>query len=323
MLKFDPQLIANVEKYGIHKLYKLQEQAIPIILDDAYKNVLIASETGSGKSLAYMLPLLQMIMNDMTNDTLGNNPVAIILVPNMILAHQVCNVLLQLIRNLPITVDIVDNIETQKMPEILIGTTIKVLRKLKIYGMNFKQFIFNHIKYLVLDECDQIVEQINRTELKEFLKYTKNRIKTICAAATISTAGTKSVKNTMMILFKKLKIVSSSNLHSIPLHVTPEFIYFEDDEDRSSKLLDYIKKMNSEIMLVFCNTVASCNKLAETISNAEVPLQEQIEILNLEQGCGRAGRDMQQSKSIAFWTNENLDFYKMLISNKETYAIFM
>ena len=82
-LKIDQRLIKALEKHGITEPTKVQESVIKLMLDK--KDVIAKSQTGSGKTMAYLLPVF------MTVDTALRSTQAIILTPTHELAVQVHN----------------------------------------------------------------------------------------------------------------------------------------------------------------------------------------------------------------------------------------
>lgn len=85
----EPWLVDILSNNGIVKPTTIQAKAIPQILSG--KNTLLVSETGCGKTFAYLLPMIQRIAKwkEMMNDRPANSPLGVIILPNRELAYQV------------------------------------------------------------------------------------------------------------------------------------------------------------------------------------------------------------------------------------------
>ncbi|KAK1936264.1 putative helicase [Babesia divergens] len=216
--------------------------------------------------------------------------------PTHLLVHQLYHVLSKVIKGSGITVAMEDDIETQEMPSIVIGTPLKLLSKFKIYNLNFKVDVFQNIGILVLDEADQLIEETNEAALREFLKLARNRAKTVLAAATVSNAGRLSTENTIARLFRKLKVVRTDAVHSIPTHIDAEFVYCVDYNQKIETLLDVLQQVGSkERALIFCGSVESSKSLLHAMKavnprldvgvvNRDVDLPTQLAALHPEHG---------------------------------------
>ncbi|KAK1443498.1 RNA helicase like protein [Babesia gibsoni] len=287
------------------------------------------------------------------------------MLPNSLLVHQVHCVMSNVFRGTGITVEMVDNIETQEMPSVVIGTPLKVLNKFKVYNMNFKVNVFENVRYLVLDEADQLVEETEEASMREFLKLTRKRVKTVLSAATVSTAGKLSTAKTIERLFKRIQVVKTDKVHSLPSHIDTEFVYCADYEQKVQTVLDVLQQVEpGKRALIFCGSVESSAKLADLLKqmnprldvgvvNRNVELPQQLAVLDIDRGnrfivctdslargldlgdvsltiqfdfptsvlhyihrTGRSGRNMQLSKTVLLWTDDNREFYHLLYEHR-------
>eukprot|EP00371_Babesia_bovis_P002129 XP_001610776.1 helicase [Babesia bovis T2Bo] len=182
--------------------------------------------------------------------------------PNSLLVHQAHGVVSNILRGTGLRVEMIDDIETQEMPDIIMGTLPKLEKKLSIYNLNFKLDVFLNIAYLVLDEADQLVEQCNEKLLRQFLHRASHRVKTVLAAATVSTAGRLSTENTIRRLFEKINVVSTANVHAVPRHIEHESIYCKSYEDKITALHSALKQVQrQQRALIFCKSVESSIQL--------------------------------------------------------------
>jgi ATP-dependent RNA helicase CshB len=153
-LKLKPFILKTLSDLKFKELTKIQEETIPTILH--HKSLIITSQTGSGKTLCYLIPTLNDIEPSLRKTQ------TIILLPTKELARQVYSKYLEFINNEPsirITLLIGNNdIEKQKVsiqhkaPHIIIGTTIRILELLE------QKIINRDIKTIIIDEADMLTD---------------------------------------------------------------------------------------------------------------------------------------------------------------------
>ena len=159
---------------------EVQQRAIPVILFG--KDVIVRSETGSGKTFAFILPISQRI------DVKNQNVQALIICPTRELAMQVADETKKVAEDLGIGVCAVfggSNIDRQvsslkKKPQIVIGTTGRIIdlikkKALKIHDTNF----------IVLDEADEMLDMGFKPDIEKILSHTKKDRQTLMFSATI------------------------------------------------------------------------------------------------------------------------------------------
>ena len=165
----------NIDSFFIDKLYsknitiptKIQQEVIPRILKE--KDVIAQSETGTGKTIAYIVPLLQLLLK--------NRDKILIIAPTNELLSQIYKEITFFAKNLPVNIILlsggkpiekqVDNLK--KKFDIIIGVPGRIL-KLVEQG-NLKLSI---IKKNVLDEADFLIDLGFLEDIKKIFSFTKN-----------------------------------------------------------------------------------------------------------------------------------------------------
>ena len=150
--KIDHRYAEVLDKNYIHTPTKIQEKAIPLIL--AKRDVIGKAQTGTGKTLAFLLPVFNLI------DSGNRHTQALVIVPTRELADQiteVCRILSE-----PFDIGVVSvfgghNIESQisrlrNKVQIVVGTPGRILDHLRRGTINFK-----YLKHMVIDEADQML----------------------------------------------------------------------------------------------------------------------------------------------------------------------
>ena len=159
---------------------EVQQKSIPPILFG--KDVLVRSETGSGKTFAFVLPVLQKINNQ------KDDIQSLVVCPTRELAIQVADETKKIAEELNIRVCAVfggSTIDRQikslkKKPQIVIGTTGRILDLLKRHALKLET-----VDYLVLDEADEMLDMGFKPDIEKILLHTKKDRQTLMFSATI------------------------------------------------------------------------------------------------------------------------------------------
>jgi superfamily II DNA/RNA helicase len=171
-LNIDEKIIANIKQQDIIKQTKVQEQAIPLIMKN--EHVLLAAETGSGKTHTFLVPIIQRIlgMKHKVNREF-NTPLALIITPGRELATQIGHMAEALCDGLGLNVKVVLGGRTKQQMlnpsfediDILIGSLggISKLTTTGIYHMK-------EVRHVVLDESDTLLDDSFMEKLSYFLR---------------------------------------------------------------------------------------------------------------------------------------------------------
>lgn len=170
----DSRIVENMRtKHQISVPTKIQEEAIKLILNR--EHVLLATETGSGKSHAFLLPIIQSILEKKhkTSKRDFNTPLALILTPGRELAEQLGEMAEQLCSDLNINVKVVLGGKTKSLMlypsfedvDILIGS-LGAISKLTTTGI----YHMEEVRHVVLDESDTLLDDSFTEKLSYFLR---------------------------------------------------------------------------------------------------------------------------------------------------------
>ena len=166
-----------LDKLEIESLNPMQEEAIAVI--EKSPNTIILSPTGTGKTLAFALPLLDLLDPDDTNIQ------ALIIVPSRELAIQIEQVIRSMGSGYKVNAVYggkpmsKDKIELKHNPAILVGTPGRILDH-----FDNERFSKAGFKTLILDEFDKSLENGFEEEMKAILYYLPNLSKRILTSAT-------------------------------------------------------------------------------------------------------------------------------------------
>lgn len=236
----------------------IQAEAIPKIIEK--EDIIAMAPTGSGKTVAYGIPVLQQIETD------NKSIQAVILCPTRELVIQVHKELEKLAKyNDEISMVSVyggQQIDKQfnalkRNPQVLIATPGRLMDHLKRKTVNLE-----NIKTAVLDEADEMLDMGFREDLHTILEQTNNNRQTILFSATME-------KNIMEIAkkFQKSPLIIDvlDNIKNIP---NIKQFYYELHEKNKPELIKRLLTMHTlKQSLIFCNTKSNVDNLVEVLKS--------------------------------------------------------
>lgn len=178
-----PQIQKSLnEDFKIETLTPIQEAVIPQAL--ARKNVIAISQTGSGKTLSYLLPLMSTILDR------PKNPISLLIItPTKELSNQVLSVVKKVARHTNLISTTIYGGESfnEQTRTLSKGNHIVVACPGRLKDHIEKKTIdLKNINALVLDEADQLMDMGFYPDLKIILEETKSRVQTLLFSATFS-----------------------------------------------------------------------------------------------------------------------------------------
>ncbi|GAO17067.1 uncharacterized protein UV8b_07826 [Ustilaginoidea virens] len=198
-LGLDPRLVQAVAEQNFLKPTLVQQQAIPLALNG--KDVLCKSKTGSGKTAAYVLPLLAGILKRKRVDA-SSATSALILVPTRELADQVFKVIEQFssfcakdVRAVKLTDKLSDAVQRSLLstsPDVVISTPSRAWHNV---NSNQSALSLAKLTHLVLDEADLLLSYGYDEDLEKLSWSIPKTVQTIMMSATL-TAEVDSLKKT-------------------------------------------------------------------------------------------------------------------------------
>ncbi|MBI5475664.1 MAG: DEAD/DEAH box helicase [Ignavibacteriales bacterium] len=256
LLKLSKSMIANLEKHNIITPTEIQKQIIPAI--QAGEDVLAQSETGSGKTLSFAIPIIEKIERQ---DGLK----ALILVPTRELCTQITNEFIKFSQGKHLGIVAVYG-------GVSINTQIKKLKKVNIIVatpgrlldlLDRKEVELTKIHYLVFDEADRMLDMGFIPDVERILRRIPQKKQTLLFSATVS----KEITELSRKYLDKPKYVSLASA------VKPEFLrqtYYQTSNELKLPLLVSLLKHERDLALVFCNRKHVTAKLAKTLSRQGV-----------------------------------------------------
>lgn len=244
---------------------KIQEKIIPLIMDG--KDILASSQTGSGKTGAFLVPLIAMIEADPTKN-------ALIIAPTRELAKQIYTVANQMLSNASTLLIGGEDISRQirqlkKGQKIVIGTPGRINDHLLRRSLCLKKTHF-----LVLDETDRMLDMGFGVQINKIITHLPAKRQTILLSATLP----KSIIKLSEKYLNNPAHITVGNPNAISTNITQNVIHTEEKFDVLVKELDKI----SGSVLIFVRTQRNAEKMKIKLK----PYKHRMEILHggLRQG---------------------------------------
>lgn len=242
---------------GFEEFTEIQAKAMPLI--EAGKDIIGHSQTGTGKTAAFGLPLLDRLDYD------NPNIQSIIICPTRELAVQVKSEIDSMGQYLPKlkTVAIYGGelitIQMKSLkykPQVVIGTPGRIIDLIKR----------NHIKlfdvsYLVLDEADEMLKMGFIEDIEFILEQTKANRQTVMFSATMP----KRIVDITHKYMKKPELVSVVNGEEANEDIT-QYYYLIQEQNKIEGISRLLHVYNTNLMLIFCNTKRKVDDVTRELS---------------------------------------------------------
>jgi superfamily II DNA/RNA helicase len=238
---------------------EIQKQSIPHIL--ANKDVMARAQTGTGKTAAFALPILQNLISD---DISNTKIKALILTPTRELAQQVHKSFKMYGKHVPINIGIVyGGVSTKKQIEdinngleLMIATPGRLLDLIRSGHLTLEQ-----VNTVVFDEADRMLDMGFKDEINQIQKYLPIKKQTLLFSATFVDEIYKMAKS--LLINPKVIEVDENNKAADDI----EQIIYAVDEDRKRELISFlIGSKNWQQVLVFTRTKQGADHLAKEMT---------------------------------------------------------
>jgi ATP-dependent RNA helicase RhlE len=250
----------------------IQEQAIPIILDR--KDLLGCAQTGTGKTAAFALPILQLLCEDSAGLKEETRPGAtrpirtLVLTPTRELAIQIDDSFAAYgkytgMRHTVIFGGVPQHSQVQALREgvdILVATPGRLLDLIDQRHINLQ-----HIKYFVLDEADRMLDMGFIHDVRKLLTKLPQKKHSLFFSATMPPEIQK-LANTILVNPSKVEVTPESTT----AETVQQSLYFVEKKDKRSLLLHILKDTDIPTALVFTRTKHGADKVAQGLVRAGI-----------------------------------------------------
>nr|GMC99202.1 DEAD-box ATP-dependent RNA helicase 16 [Ipomoea batatas] len=294
-LGLDPRLVRALSKKSIEKPTPIQRVAIPLILEG--KDVVARAKTGSGKTFAYLLPLLQKLFS---NSPSNNNsaPSAFILVPTRELCQQVYSEAISLLELCRVQLKVVQLTSTMSIsdlrttfagsPEILVSTPTCIQTCLSNSVLQ-AEALQNSLSIIVLDEADLLLSYGYEDDLKALTSHIPKR----CQCLLMSATSSDDVEKLKKLILHNPYILTLPEVGDVKDDIIPKNVQqFYISCSSNDKLVHILALLKLELVqkrvLIFTNSIDMSFRLKlffeqfgikAAVLNAELPQNSRLHIL--------------------------------------------
>ncbi|HEY1393205.1 MAG TPA: DEAD/DEAH box helicase [Methylibium sp.] len=259
-LALDAKFLRAVADSGYVTMTPIQAKAIPIVLDG--RDVMGAAQTGTGKTAAFSLPLLQrMLKHENTSASPARHPVrALVLAPTRELADQVARNVTAYAKHTQLRVACVFGgidmkPQTQELKagvEVLIATPGRLLDHIEARNCSLGQ-----VEYVVLDEADRMLDIGFLPDLQRILSYLPKQRQTLLFSATFS----PEIKRLAQSYLQDPLLVEVARPNATASTVEQRFYRVEEDDKRRA-VRQLLRERGITQSLVFVNSKLGAARLA-------------------------------------------------------------
>lgn len=260
-MKIKLEIENAIKEMGFVDLTDIQKQTIPLLLQG--KDVIGNSRTGTGKTAAFGIPILEMI--DFDSETIQ----AIIVTPTRELAVQIKGEMLRMSKYIE-KCKIVDVYggeiitrqlrDLRKKPQIVVGTPGRILDHI-----NRKTIKLDHLKYFILDEADEMLKMGFIEDIETIFNSTPEIKQTLMFSATMPKQIVKLASNYMV----EPEVITSEGTDKTSLDVV-QYYYKVKRENKTEALYRLMNIYRPNLALVFCNTKAKVDELTKELIDRKI-----------------------------------------------------
>ena len=254
---FDDDLLDGIDSMGYETATPVQEQVIPAILSG--KDIIAAAQTGTGKTAAFLLPLLQKLISEPHPYHAIN---ALVVVPTRELAIQITQTLEGLAYFTDVSFIAVyggndgalfsgEKKALTSGADIVIATPGRLISHLKMGYLKFTD-----LRYLVLDEADRMLDMGFYDDLMKIIRALPEKRQNLFFSATMPPQMRK-LAHSILVNPVEVNIAIARPPEQI---VQGAFLVFE---NQKQPLVQHIlKERNADSILIFCSSKQSVKQLA-------------------------------------------------------------
>jgi len=259
-------ILRAVKTEGYTTPTPIQEQSIPIILQQ--RDLLGCAQTGTGKTAAFAIPILQLLYQDKQQHKEQKTIKTLILTPTRELAIQINESLAAYgrhtgIKHLVIFGGVSQNPQTDALKR---GVDILVATPGRLLDLMNQGFIrLDHLKILVLDEADRMLDMGFVHDVKKIIAKVPKQRQTLFFSATMP-SEIQQLADTILYKPEKVEVAPVSSTAD----TIQQLLYYVGKEDKKALLHHILKDKNIATVLVFTRTKHGADKVVKDLSRAGI-----------------------------------------------------
>ena len=254
-LKIKPEILKALQELGFEEAFPIQEKAVPPALQN--RDIIGKAQTGSGKTIAFAIPILNKI-------TPAKHQQALIIAPTRELVLQICGELTKLakhlrLKNLAIYGGKSMDVQVRGLREgnqIVVATPGRLIDHIERRTINLRE-----IKFLVLDEADRMLDMGFIDDVEYIIKQLPQQRQTMLFSATLP----ERVKS-MVHRYMKDHITIELNNESPTVSTVKQVAYIVEPSEKLKCLERILDDEKSRRCLIFCSMKSQARRLAHQYS---------------------------------------------------------
>lgn len=281
----DDRILKAVAKLGWSLPTPIQQKAIPLALDG--KDVIARAQTGSGKTAAYVIPIVQSILNAKRSQGTDfiQKVVVVIMVPSRELSNQTCNMIGKLTTYCSRYITCIDVSSEQNTdvlkpalslkPDIVVGTPSRILSHIKANNLQLSR----SLQYLVIDEADLLFSFGYEDDVKHLVPCLSTNYQALMMSATLN----DEINTIKSLLLHNPVCLNLCELDSLVNENLTQYHVVCDTVDNKYLLIYALMKLKliQGKSILFVNSIDNCYRLklfleqfsiASCVLNSELPV---------------------------------------------------
>ncbi|MDH3326373.1 MAG: DEAD/DEAH box helicase [Gammaproteobacteria bacterium] len=264
-LDLAPDIQKALDACGYSQMTPIQERAI--VPARRGKDLLASAQTGTGKTAAFAVPILQQ-MHDRPKPTLPGNARALILTPTRELAEQVAETVKRYAQFLPLTVTALyggvkmsgQEKKLKAGTDIIVSTPGRLLEHMEQGNVKL-----SNVEFVVLDEADRMLDMGFIADVHTLLQKTLKKRQTLLFSATLS-QPVKELANKLLFSHQVVSVAKQNAIAETVEHV----VYPVEERRKADLFMELLDEKNWFKVLVFTSTKAQADELMRKLKPARI-----------------------------------------------------
>lgn len=259
--KLSEEILSALSGLGYDRPTDVQDKVIPVALEK--RNLIVKSQTGSGKTAAYAIPICEL------TEWLENKPQALVLTPTRELAVQVKEEFINIGRFKRLKAAVIygrhsfsiEKTELKQKTHVVVGTPGRVLDHIRKETLNL-----SNINYLVIDEADRMLDMGFIEQVETIMNAMPNDVVTMLFSATmpeeIKNVSSKYMSNPANIDISESEVTAVDIEHAI---------YKTEEDNKLALLKDVTIIEKPDSCIIFCNTKERVDMIYDRLRSLGYP----------------------------------------------------
>lgn len=263
-----PELIEGIDSMGYRNATPIQEQVIPAILDG--KDVIASAQTGTGKTAAFLLPVMHKIISGPQNNKIK----ALVIVPTRELAVQIDQQMEGLSYFTPVSSIAVygggdGNLFERERKAMINGVDIVICTPGRMIShLNMKYIDLSGLQFLVLDEADRMLDMGFNEDITKMISFLPQKRQSLLFSATmpqkIRTLARKILNNPIEVSISVSK----------PNENIKQEVFMVDTNQKIPLVKHLLGLHNFRSVIIFCSTKSSVKQLSRELRKTSLKIDE-------------------------------------------------